>query len=159
MRKENILVVLLVGIALLAGWSFINKGNSGTQDETKIQWKTYDQGLALASEQNKNIFLYFHADWCTFCQKLKSTTFKDNNVVQFLNEKFIPIIVDTDVDKMLAASFGVKGLPTMWFLKSDTGKISNLPGYVDEKQLMKILKYIDSLKYETMSFQEFIKTL
>jgi len=31
--------------------------------EEKIDWVTYEAGLALAKTENKNIFLHFYADW------------------------------------------------------------------------------------------------
>jgi thioredoxin-related protein len=159
MRKENILIVVLVGIAIVAGGVFLNKDQPDIQAPHKIEWTNFSKGFALAKEQNKNIFLYFHADWCTFCKKMDETTFRENDVVQFLNSNFISITVDTDVEKMIANSYGVKGLPTIWFLKPDGTKNSNIPGYVDEKKMMKILDYIHSSKYEKMSFQDFVRIL
>jgi thioredoxin-related protein len=45
----------------------------------------------------------------------------------------------------------------MWFLTPEGDRISNLPGYVDGSQLLKILKYIRTESYLTMSFQDFVK--
>ena len=59
----------------------------------------------------------------------------------------------------MAAQWNVKGLPTMWFLKSDRSKISSIPGYVDKKQFLHILKYIHTQSYEKMNFQQFMKTI
>ena len=159
MRKENILIVVLVAIAILTGWMFINKDQPQKQVSQNIEWKAFDKGLAQAKAENKNIFLYFHAEWCTFCKKLKATTFQDKKVVRFLSDRFVSISVDTDVEKMVTGNYGVKGLPTIWFLKPDGTRISNIPGYVDEKKMMKILNYIDSSTYETMSFQDFVSKL
>jgi len=159
MRKENILIVVLVAIAILTGWMFINKDQPQKQVSQNIEWKAFDKGLAQAKAENKNIFLYFHAEWCTFCKKLMATTFQDKKVVRFLSDRFVSISVDTDVEKMVTGNYGVKGLPTIWFLKPDGTRISNIPGYVDEKKMMKILNYIDSSTYETMSFQDFVSKL
>ena len=171
MRKENILVVVLVIIALAgvgiyfnarhqdAGQSAINSpGNSG-QRAGVIAWQAYETGMSLAKTEDKPIFLYFHAEWCSYCTKLKKTTFKNKDVLEYLSRNFISISVDTDKKRELAVRWKVKGLPTLWFLKPDGSKISSIPGYVDAKQMINILKYINTKSYETITFNDFVKTL
>lgn len=174
MKKENILVVMLVVIALGAVMVYsglkpeapepVQEAATGAgEPETSagsgsgIDWKDYTPGMSLAREQDKSIFLYFHAPWCTYCTKLKLTTFKDEKVLAYLDAHFISIEVDTDQNKSLATKWNVTGLPTLWFLDAQGKKIDRMPGYVDGAQLLQILKYIHTKSYETMEFQEFIK--
>ncbi|MBT3176310.1 MAG: thioredoxin fold domain-containing protein [Desulfobacula sp.] len=171
MKKENLLVIAIICIAVIGFVAYKNfnskkqtdsiqgKGFVQTSDSSKIDWQNYAQGRELAKNQNKHIFLYFHADWCTYCRKLKKTTFKDKTVLKYLKDNFISIEVDTDKNQEMAAQWNVKGLPTMWFLKSDRSKISSIPGYVDKKQFLHILKYIHTQSYEKMNFQQFMKTI
>ncbi|MCG8635066.1 MAG: thioredoxin fold domain-containing protein [Desulfobacterales bacterium] len=185
MKKENILVVALVAIAL-GGIYLFNAMDSGgrggsdaqtlavaAQEKTEgasaggtmspageysgIGWKDYTPGMALARKENKSIFLYFHAPWCTYCTKLKKTTFRDKQVLAYLEENFISIQVNTDENQALANQWRVKGLPTMWFLESDGGKIDSMPGYVEAGRLLQILKYIHTKSYTDMEFNEFVK--
>jgi thioredoxin-related protein len=67
--------------------------------------------------------------------------------------------VDTDKDQERANQWKVKGLPTLWFLKSDHSKITSIPGYIDAEQFLNALKYIHTASYDKMSFQDFIKTI
>ena len=83
--------------------------------------------------------------------------FKDPAVISFLNQHFVSISVNTDIKGALAKKWRVKGLPLMWFLKPDSEKINSLPGYVDKKQFLSILNYIQSGAYDKMSFHEFTK--
>ena len=115
--------------------------------------------MKLAKAENKHIFLYFHADWCTYCKKLKKTTFRNKAVLNYLKDNFISIAVDTDKKQELATQWSLRGLPTLWFLQPDNSKISSIPGYIDAKQFLHILKYIHTASYDKMSFQEFAKTL
>ncbi len=121
-----------------------------------ISWQTYESGLLTAKQTNKNIFLYFHAQWCTYCTQLKARTFSDKKVQSYLNDHFVSIAVDADKNQNIARQYQVTGLPTMWFLKPDGSKISNLPGYVEADQLRTILEYIQTKSYETMSFRDFV---
>ncbi len=171
MKKENVLVIMLIiaAVAGVLGYNYVKTGewfgDSPTEGSDKaentgsINWLEYNKGLELAKTINKPIFLYFHADWCTYCTELKKTTFKDEKVLKFLDENFVSISVDSDKNKMLATQWKVRGLPTLWFLKSDNSKISNIPGYVDGNQFLQILNYIHTQSYEKMKFQEFAKNL
>ena len=171
MKKENILVITIICIAII-GFVLYNNSKSERQTDfiqgkesspksnaSNIDWKSYAKGLELAKSQNKPVFLYFHANWCTYCVRLKKTTFKDKTILTYLKDNFISIAVDTDKNQGLAKQWRVKGLPTLWFLKPDNSKISNIPGYVDAKQFLQILKYIHTTSYDKMSFQEFVKTI
>ncbi len=170
MKKENILVVAIVIIAVL-GFMIYNNSKSyapvggmtekqpvTVNDESGIDWQDFEKGLATAKAEKKHVFLYFHADWCTYCKKLKKTTFKDKKVLAFLEENFISISVDTDHNMALAEQWRVKGLPTMWFLKSDSSKVDYLKGFVDETQFLTILNYIHTKLYEKMSFNQYMET-
>ena len=171
MKKENVLVIVIICVAIIGFIVYNNfkpekqtdfiqeKEPAQISDTSKIDWLGYEQGMDLAKSQNKHVFLYFHADWCTYCTKLKTTTFRDAAVLKYLKENFINIEVDTDKNQALATQWKVRGLPTLWFLKPDNSKISSIPGYVDAKQFLQILKYIHTTSYDKMNFQKFIKTI
>ena len=125
----------------------------------EISWQKFDRGMEMAKEQNKNIFLYFHAKWCSYCIKMEKSTFKNPMVIDYINKNFISIKVDSDREQKISAAYNVRGLPSLWFLKSDHTKISNLPGYVDGKTFGIILKFINTDSYEKMSYNDFKKTL
>ncbi|MCD4719081.1 MAG: thioredoxin fold domain-containing protein [Desulfobacula sp.] len=171
MKRENILIVAIICIAF-AGVMIYNKSKSEKQADaiqdkgpaqisgtSNIDWQGYDQGMELAKTENKPIFLYFHADWCTYCKKLTKTTFRNKAVLNYLKDNFISITVNTDKKQELATQWSIRGLPTLWFLKSDNSKISSIPGFIDAKQFLHILKYIHTASYDKMSFQEFVKTI
>jgi thioredoxin-related protein len=141
-----VLVTLLLGMWLAPVWAA----------DDKINWLKYDEGLVRAKSENKKIFLNFHADWCRYCAKMEKETFTFKAIIAYLNENFVPIMVDSDKEKKIAGAYGVRALPTSWFLEPDISKISTLPGYVDAKQLLSILKYIKTESYKKMSFQDFI---
>ncbi|MFO7885196.1 MAG: thioredoxin fold domain-containing protein [Desulfobacteraceae bacterium] len=121
-----------------------------------IQWKSYENGIEQAEEQNKKILLYFHADWCSFCKKMDTSTFQDQTLVAYLTDNFIAIAVDSEKEKKIASAYRVRGLPTLWLLKEDSEKLSSLPGYVDADRLINILKYVKTESYTKMSFANFL---
>jgi thioredoxin-related protein len=122
-----------------------------------IQWMSYAEGRQLGKTENKKVFLVFKADWCHYCKLMERTTFRNSAVVAYINRHFVPIQVNTDKRRDLANKFNVRGLPSTLFI-SGTGKtIGGRPGYIPANEMLRILKYIDTDSYRTMSYQAFVK--
>lgn len=143
-----------LGIAFfcLAAWlpkSFASSDN--------IKWYSYEEGVAKGKTEQKKIFIFFYTDWCGYCTKMKKTTLKENSIVTYLDKNFISIMVNTDKKKKIGADFGVRGLPTCWFMSEDGKKISNLPGYIPADQFLKVLKFINTDSYKKMTFKKFVE--
>ena len=122
----------------------------------RINWYTYEQGIDLNKKEGKKIFLYFYSDWCTYCKKMENETFNDYSVASYINNNFIPIKVNSDKEVKIALAFGVKGLPSTWFIAENGQRISSLPGYIPPKRLLNILKYINTDSFKEMAFRKFI---
>jgi thioredoxin-related protein len=152
---KNKLIKVLVAGALAAGLA----GSSTFASLEVVRWYGYQEGLTKAKSENKKIFLNFNADWCTYCKKMENETFKNASVVSFLNANFIPITVNSDKESKIAADFRVKELPTNWFLSEHGKRISRLPGFVSARDLLPLLKYIQSDSYKKMSYAQFLKNI
>jgi thioredoxin-related protein len=124
-----------------------------------IAWNSYEKGMALGKKENKKIFINFYAQWCTYCTKMEKETFKDKNIIDYLNKHFISIKVDTDKNKDIADKYFVRGLPTLWFVSSNGNKISGLPGFINSATFINILKFVHTESYKNMTFAEYLKTL
>ncbi|MDM8526325.1 thioredoxin fold domain-containing protein [Desulfococcaceae bacterium HSG8] len=124
-----------------------------------IKWYSYEEGTARGKYEKKNVFINFYANWCGYCKKMDNDTFKDDNIIAYLNENFVSVKVNSDKERKIAAAYYVRGLPVSWFLAKDGEKISSLPGYVPPKMMINILRYIKEGKYKEMTFNEFMKSL
>ena len=111
-----------------------------------INWRSYEEGMVLSKVEKKKVFLHFYADWCGFCRKMANTTFKDAALINYLNENFMPIRVDTDREPETAGAYGVTGLPLTVFLTEMGEPIFSVPGYIATDPLMSMLKEINGLK-------------
>lgn len=172
MRKENILVAVLILIFAL-GVFYYQSSNARLNDTSalaaetaevkndgsRIVWTPMSEGLERAKSEDKHIFLYFYADWCTYCTKLKKTTFRDKEVLAALAQDFVSISVNTDKHREMAKQWRVTGLPSLWFLKPDGTRIGNIPGYIPARSMSKTLDFIRSKKYETTEFHDFIMSM
>ena len=154
----------LLTMAIIVAATFLCCGN-GTEDASsimkvqsadKLKWVDYNTGLKMALEQKKPVLINFFADWCHFCKKMDNETYGAIQIIEYLNENFVTIKVNTDKDRNLASSYKVMGLPTTWFLEHDATRIGPLSGYVPSADLIGVLKYIRGNHHKNMTLKEFL---
>jgi thioredoxin-related protein len=121
-----------------------------------VRWYNYEEGKALMQSEGKKGFLSFYADWCKYCKVMDAETFGNAAVVAYLNRNFIAMKVNSDQETKRAADYGVRGLPSTWFLTAQGQRISNRPGLIPPKDMLNILKFIHTDSYEQMSFDDFL---
>jgi thioredoxin-related protein len=138
------MLLLLISDAVTAGKS-----------EGLIQWRSLDAAQKQKNAENRKFIVFFHADWCTYCHKLENNAFSNAEIADYINTNFVPVKVDTMKESQTAARFGVRGLPDIRFLTPDGDGIAKIPGYVENKQLLTLLKFIKTDSYKTMSIKEF----
>ncbi len=145
---KNIMFVLFfcLAVSLTSGVAF---------SEPAKWWYDYDKGITLAKGNGKKVFINFYADWCGFCRRMDMTTFKNPAVVDYLNKNFVPVKVNVDKEKRVAALYKVESLPTFSFtdkngkqldflIKDRNGKDEKrrlLAGYIPAEMLVLFLKY------------------
>ena len=132
-------------IRALALCLILSMAGVATASDT-INWRSYEEGMVLSKIEKKKVFLHFYADWCGFCRKMANTTFKDSTLITYLNENYMPIMVNTDREPQTAGSYGVAGLPTTVFLTPMGEPIFSVPGYIATDPLMSMLKEINGIK-------------
>lgn len=121
-----------------------------------VAWHSYDQ-IEKEGSAAKKVFIYFYADWCGYCRKMDKETFTDPAVAAFINENFLPVRVNTDKQNKIAARYAISGLPDLRFLTPQGEAIARWPGFIEPKQLLPMLKFIQSDSYLKMGYKEFLK--
>ena len=137
MRANHIRCIRLLALSLILCFAGIASASDS------IKWRSYEEGMVLSKIEKKKVFLHFYADWCGFCRKMANTTFKDASLIDYLNENFVPIMVNTDREPQTAGSYGVMGLPHTVFLTSMGVPIVSVPGYIATDPLLSMLKEIN----------------
>lgn len=105
----KVLFVLLAG--LLAS-------NAAAQ---KVAWSPKsDKGFDQAMEERKFVLQYFTKARCTECALLDRTVFKDPDIVNYLDERFVSIRSDigSPNGKIDAENYGVETYPSILFFNS-----------------------------------------
>ena len=140
---------LIMGILMIA--PAIAKPVSGDS----ITWLSYEKAQQV--HQNRKFFVYFNAEWCGFCRKLEATTFKDPEIIAFINRNFTPVRVNIDREKQIAAHYGVQGVPDLRFISAKGEAIARWPGFIEADQLLPLLQYIHTESYLKQEYSQFLK--
>lgn len=108
-----------------------------------LRWeKDFKAAKSRARADGRIIMVDFWADWCTFCDKLDQTTYKDAMVVSRLARTTVAVKVNTEgrADELdLAEEHGVESLPTIGFFTPEGRAVARIEGYVDAKSFLKLL--------------------
>lgn len=79
-----------------------------------VNWSTWnEEPFRRAEEEGKAVFLSISASWC---HVMDETTFSDPEVIRLLNERFVPVRVDTDRHPDINRRYNQGGWPTVAFL-------------------------------------------
>ncbi len=96
--------------------------------DNPVQWRVWGPGaLAEARAAGKPIFLSMGYTGCHWCHVMNQESFSDPEVADFINENFIPVLVDReerpDIDLIYQAAANIMGYQGGWplniFLKPD----------------------------------------
>lgn len=93
-----------------------------------ITAQNYSEALQKSGELGKPVLVFFTAEWCTYCQKMKAETMS-NTSVQAVLSNYILVYVDTDKDRNAARKFGVEGLPSYVVTNSKEDKLKFETGF------------------------------
>lgn len=146
--------------------------------EEDIVWYTWEEAAKLSETAPKKVFIDLYTDWCGWCKKMDKETFKDPEVIKYLNDNFYAVkfnaeqkgaIVFNDktfeyiksgrrgVHQLAYALLdGRLGYPAFVTLDETFARIWISPGYKKPNELIKELTFAKEEKYMEMSFDEFL---
>ena len=142
MKSKHMQYILSLILSLLLCGTVVDTASASDS----IKWRSYEEGMVLSKIEKKAVFLHFYADWCGFCRKMANSTFKDAALIEYLNDNFMPIRVNTDKEPETAGAYGVMGLPHTVFLTEMGEPIFSVPGYIATDPLMTMLKEVNGIK-------------
>jgi len=106
----------------------------------------FEKDLASAKQkavaENKKLMIMYSTPTCPECNYMKKKVLKDEQIVSYINENFVSIILDIKEDeKILPYKF--IGIPTFYFVNaSNMELIGKKIGGTREEQFLEIVKNI-----------------
>lgn len=125
MNKSNRVPWLIVGLAivLMVIAYFALRGGSVEADD-------FEQKAAEAAAAGKPMLLYFTADWCPPCRRMKRDIWPDPSVQAALAEHVVMVTLDVDTEsgRSLGNRYQVASIPTMMVVNPEGELLSDAQG-------------------------------
>ncbi len=72
------------------------------QQKEEIHWKTFPALEDALKEKQKPVFIFFYADWCAYCKKIKRWVFTNAQVIEKLNTEYYAVMMDAESKESIA---------------------------------------------------------
>ena len=97
----------------------------------KLNWHKGSLEDAFALSDDKIIMIDFYTDWCAPCKLLDSDTFTNEEVIQYIDNNFIPIKINAESEygMPLYEKFKGTGYPMIIFLDKEKNEIDRFYGF------------------------------
>lgn len=145
----------------------------------EINWLTIEEAEEANKKEPKKIFIDVYTDWCGYCKKMDATTFKDKDMIEYLNKEFYCVKMDGEdkgtltfkgqeygfvnqgrrgYNKLPATLLkGRLSYPSFVYLDEDLKTVLVKPGYRKAKEMLSIVTYIGDDVYKDMKWEEYTK--
>jgi thioredoxin-related protein len=131
---------------------------------------TFDQGLRLAREQHKPVFVYFGRFGCAWCDQVNKQTFVDPELRALYIKDYVLVYVDSESGKRLRlpsgeriteADLGVRykafATPLFLYLDADGKELARIPGIQTVQNFRDYDRYVMDGHYRTQTLVEFLR--
>ncbi len=175
--KKSRLILFLLALAGMFAYGFISSGN-----DDEIKWMSFDDAVKLDAQHPKKVFIDVYTPWCGWCKKMDETTYKDPDIIKYLNENFYAVRLDAETGDTfhfkdhkfynqkphtrgyaneLASSLldGKLGYPTTVYMDENFSRLTYLQSYISTADLKPILKYFAENRYKSMGFEDYKKSV
>ncbi len=153
------LVMLSVGLIGALLWLAIGQSPTFAKGEARtassasasVHWVEWSpEAFERAKREDKLILLDLTAIWCHACHVMDDTTYTDPGVAALLNERYVPIRVDTDKRPDIDIRYRHAGWPTTSVLLH-TGEILFQANFLEADELTVVLEETEALYREQRS--------
>lgn len=120
-----------------------------TQKKEMIDWvEDYQAGLEQARKQNKPVLLAFYKLHTRFCSLMDQNTYNNPEVKKYVEETFVPVLIDVDKQPEIARKFKIDYYPTHYVKFPDSSEMAGPQmGYDVPNKFIQILEeFLEQLK-------------
>lgn len=112
----------------------------------ELDWTNdYKKALETAKKEKKDVYVFVGADVCRFCEMFKKLTLSKKEVMDRLEEEYIPVYLSRD-RHYIPKCFATKGVPRHYFVTSEGKVIHDDRGSREPEGFYDILDEVDLKK-------------
>jgi len=128
---------------------------AGITSAQEINWMSMNEALNAQKKNPKKIFIDVYTVWCGPCRMLSEKTFKNKDVVKYINDTYDPAKANTRNGMHdFAGALGVSAYPTMFVLDEKGTPLFPITGYYTATQLEPLIKFLGNNTYLSVTTQE-----
>ncbi|PWB56995.1 MAG: hypothetical protein C3F06_00450 [Candidatus Methanoperedenaceae archaeon] len=101
-----------------------------------------EESFQIAQQENKPVLMYFWAIWCQYCARFQTDTLGNPQVKKILEEDYVLVAMDLDIDRDVAQQYGVSYPPYLVIMDPKGNIKERVPGAVDADYLLPIVTKI-----------------
>lgn len=136
---------ILLTIAAVLTALVVYASRSARAAEPPFRDLAFADALAAAKAEGKVVMVDFFTTWCVPCKRLDKVTWKDPEVVAWLERRTVPLKVDAEKETELAGRFAVEAYPTIVFAGADGSALGKLVGYYEPKDFLTMAERVSSV--------------
>jgi thiol:disulfide interchange protein len=149
-KKLLTILVLILIVAFAVGSYNISLKDFRLSDKNNsylggLTWsRSLDTSKDLAIQEHKPVAIYFWAIWCQYCAKFQTDTLGNPQVKKILENDFVLVAMDLDVDRDISNNYQVLAPPTVIFLddKGNEMRDFRITGAVDASTFLPIVTQV-----------------
>jgi thiol:disulfide interchange protein len=109
-----------------------------THETARLDWEeSWESAFSRAATEGKPVLVSFEAEWCVWCKKLDSTTYRDSAVMSLIAESMVPLTLDVDNEgRALSDTHGVESLPTVLVFSPNGEEKGRINGFLPPGQFV-----------------------
>jgi len=172
MTSKTKYTLALAFIFLTSSFSCTKESEKVVSSNNKeIKWEKISDGFNNAGSLKKPVLIFFYTEWCIYCKKMETEVFEDPDVTEYMNNNFTSIKINPEKENetieimgekitpaKIMAYTGSNGFPTTLFLDAERKPVTTLPGFIEKKTFLPILKYLKEECYQgKLSLDDYIK--
>jgi thiol:disulfide interchange protein len=140
----KVLAIVIITMGLI-GLSFVN-APSNSSEGINFQSISFQEALKKAKKEKKLIFVDAYAVWCGPCKWMEANTFREKEVGDAFNKKFVNLKIDMEKGEgpELARKYNVRAYPTLLLIDGDGQVVKRIVGLQKkEKLLSEVEEYLN----------------
>ncbi len=107
--------------------------------EKGVQYEGFEKALQKAKQEDKIIMLKVMTKDCYFCRKMEREVMIEKEVVEFLEQDFIPVSIDISTTE-LPLGLNTELTPSFIFIDKNAKVLLNIPGAWNKMDFLDILR-------------------
>ena len=109
--------------------------------QTQFRDLSFDEAIAAAAKEKKQVFIDFYTDWCGPCKNMTKNVFPQVAVGEFMNKNFVCVKYNAEKEgKELAKTYKVSAYPTFIIVDTQKKVLFELKGSMDGETLINRIK-------------------